>query len=87
MKVVDRCEACKGKDVDFSPAAFAKLFNGADTGRFNVHWTWDASDDDGSQGDGSDGTCGATKAWDSTRPYYVGDVVSYKSVFSPQGPS
>lgn len=51
-----------------------------------MHWTWDASDDDGSQGDGSDGTCGATKAWDSTRPYYVGDVVSYKSVFFPKAP-
>ncbi|KAH8918458.1 hypothetical protein BT69DRAFT_1353860 [Atractiella rhizophila] len=40
VTVKDKCPSCARDDLDFTPAPFASLFNGATTGRFDIKWNF-----------------------------------------------
>ncbi|KAM4066822.1 lytic transglycosylase [Hirsutella rhossiliensis] len=40
VRVVDRCQACVGNDVDLSPSAFQQVIGDLGLGRVQASWEW-----------------------------------------------
>lgn len=79
VTVTDRCEACIGNDLDFTPGAFQALIGPLSLGRVSgMTWQWaDGTSSPPPTTGGGSGKCSGIGAWSAGTAYVGGQTATY----------